>query len=156
MKEPDITFWKSLKWPGLTPSAVMIRELAAQIPVRLAALSYKSSRHFLWVVFIGGTGTGKSTLFNALIGKPLSETGVERPKTSGPLVYAHKDTPEKVMRTLMDALKKVSEDPALRSAIEKLGDEPRFGGPEFVKQGIKRAQEAGVPLLKDLGIYVGR
>ncbi len=52
-----------------------------------------SSRHFLWVVFIGGTGTGKSTLFNALIGKALSETGVERPKTSGPLVYAHKSIP---------------------------------------------------------------
>jgi hypothetical protein len=93
MKESEITPWKSLKWPGLTPSAPKIRELAAEIPVQLAALSYKSSRHFLWVVFIGGTGTGKSTLFNALIGKSLSETGVERPKTSGPLVYAHKNTP---------------------------------------------------------------
>jgi hypothetical protein len=93
MQESEIALWKSLKWPGLTPSASKLRELAAQIPVQLAALSYKSSRHFLWVVFIGGTGTGKSTLFNALIGKALSETGVERPKTSGPLVYAHKNTP---------------------------------------------------------------
>ena len=93
MKEAEIALWKSLKWPGLTPSAPKIRDLAAQIPVQLAALSYKRSRPFLWVVFIGGTGTGKSTLFNALIGKPLSETGVERPKTSGPLVYAHKSTP---------------------------------------------------------------
>ena len=93
MKEAEIVFWKSLKWPGLTPSAPKIRELAAQIPVQLAALDYKHSRHFLWAVFIGGTGTGKSTLFNALIGTPLSETGVERPKTCGPLVYAHKNTP---------------------------------------------------------------
>jgi len=45
---------------------------------------------FLWVVFMGGTGTGKSTLFNALVGSSLSETGVERPKTGGPLVFSHK------------------------------------------------------------------
>jgi hypothetical protein len=93
MKETEIALWKSLKWPGLTPSALKIGELAAQLPVKLAVLSYKSSRLFLWVVFIGGTGTGKSTLFNALIGKYLSETGVERPKTGGPLVYSHKNTP---------------------------------------------------------------
>ncbi len=89
MKETEPTLWESLKWPGLTPGAPKLRELTAQLPVQLAAFSYKRSRHFLWVVFIGGTGTGKSTLFNALIGKPLSETGVERPKTCGPLIYAH-------------------------------------------------------------------
>lgn len=93
MKEAESAFWKSLKWPGLTPSAPKIRDLATQIPVQLAALAYKRCRQFLWVVFIGGTGTGKSTLFNALIGEPLSETGVERPKTSGPLAYAHRNTP---------------------------------------------------------------
>jgi energy-coupling factor transporter ATP-binding protein EcfA2 len=47
----------------------------------------------LWVLFTGGTGTGKSTLFNAFSGKPLSETGVERPRTFGPIVYAHRDCP---------------------------------------------------------------
>jgi len=93
MNEAESALWKSLKWPGLTPSAPKIRDLAAQIPVQLAALAYKHARHFLWVVFIGGTGTGKSTLFNALIGQPLSETGVERPKTGGPLAYAHQSTP---------------------------------------------------------------
>ncbi|MCK4727581.1 MAG: GTPase domain-containing protein, partial [Desulfobacterales bacterium] len=35
----------------------------------------------------------KSTIFNAFCGKRLSETGVERPKTSGPIVYAHQECP---------------------------------------------------------------
>jgi energy-coupling factor transporter ATP-binding protein EcfA2 len=47
----------------------------------------------LWVVFLGGTGTGKSTLFNALCGAALSETGVERPKTYGPILYAPEGCP---------------------------------------------------------------
>ncbi len=93
MGEVETTFWKDLQWPGLTPCAGKIRELAAQVPVQLEVLSYKRSDHLLWIVFIGGTGTGKSTLFNALIGKTLSETGVERPKTTGPLVYAHNNAP---------------------------------------------------------------
>ncbi|CAN2047586.1 putative ABC transporter [Candidatus Magnetomoraceae bacterium gMMP-1] len=41
--------------------------------------------------FMGGTGTGKSSLFNALIGSPVSSTGVERPLTGGGILYAHKD-----------------------------------------------------------------
>ena len=37
----------------------------------------------------GGTGTGKSTIFNALLCHHLSKTGVERPKTQGPILYCH-------------------------------------------------------------------
>jgi hypothetical protein len=90
MKESRNALWRSLRCPGLTPAASKIRELVAQIPLKLEVLSYKSSRDFLWVVFIGGTGTGKSTLFNALVGSSLSETGVERPKTGGALAFSHK------------------------------------------------------------------
>lgn len=36
-----------------------------------------------WCVIVGGTGTGKSTLFNCLNGSLISTTGVERPKTRG-------------------------------------------------------------------------
>jgi GTPase Era involved in 16S rRNA processing len=41
------------------------------------------------VVFVGGTGTGKSTLFNVLCGAAISAAGMERPTTAAPVVYVH-------------------------------------------------------------------
>ena len=38
------------------------------------------------LVFEGGTGTGKSSIFNSLIGYPVSRTGAQRPQTINPLV----------------------------------------------------------------------
>ena len=39
----------------------------------------------------GGTGTGKSTLVNALVGEDCTETGRERPTTRRPVLIAHND-----------------------------------------------------------------
>jgi len=89
--QPDLFAWKDVKCPGLTPGAGEIPKLVNRLPKELCALSYKLSQNSIWVVFLGGTGTGKSTIFNALCGEILSETGVERPKTCGPIVYAHRD-----------------------------------------------------------------
>lgn len=85
------TFWESVRCPGITPHAGEIELLARQIPERLAVFRYKLSCSLPWVILIGGTGTGKSTIFNALCGKTLSETGVERPKTSGPVAFVPVD-----------------------------------------------------------------
>ncbi|MBN2515968.1 MAG: hypothetical protein JXC33_08045, partial [Deltaproteobacteria bacterium] len=52
-----------------------------------AAFIYKRATTLLWAVFVGGTGTGKSLCFNALCGADISETGVVRPKTEGPIVF---------------------------------------------------------------------
>jgi hypothetical protein len=78
-----------VRCPGLTSSFEEIHSLAAELPKRLAVFTYKQLDSCLWVVFTGGTGTGKSTVFNAFCGSELSETGVERPKTCGPIAYAH-------------------------------------------------------------------
>jgi GTPase SAR1 family protein len=67
--------------------------LAEELSRRLAVFAYKQQTPYLWVVFLGGTGTGKSTLFNALLGSEVSQTGVERPKTRGPISYAHRGAP---------------------------------------------------------------
>ncbi len=80
-----------IQCPGLTPGAPEIRELADRLPKSLAVFHYKQQMPCLWIVFVGGTGTGKSTVFNAFAGARISDTGVERPKTFGPIVYAHRD-----------------------------------------------------------------
>jgi energy-coupling factor transporter ATP-binding protein EcfA2 len=81
---------EAIKAPGLTKASHEIPGLATNLRKGLDILRYKHGMSCLWVVFLGGTGTGKSTLFNALCGAPLSETGVERPKTCGPILYAPK------------------------------------------------------------------
>ena len=68
-------------------------------------------------------------------------------------VYAHKNTPEKVKKTLIDAFKKIYEDPQFKKEMEKLGDELIYGDPEFLMKAIEESEEAGVPILKELGLY---
>jgi GTPase SAR1 family protein len=92
MQFPQIFLPENLPCPGLTSAAKDVGRLMEQLPKRLAVFFHKQQRAFLWVVFVGGTGTGKSTIFNALCDRHLSETGVERPKTFGPIGYIHKDT----------------------------------------------------------------
>ncbi|MDY6881817.1 MAG: GTPase domain-containing protein [Thermodesulfobacteriota bacterium] len=86
-------FSGGIRCPGLTSGMAEIDRLAKELPKKLAVYTYKLSMPYSWVVFLGGTGTGKSTLFNAFCGMPLSETGVERPKTCGPILFAHKNCP---------------------------------------------------------------
>jgi len=81
----------NIRCPGLTSGAQEIHMLAKDLPKQMTVFYYKQAMQLIWVVFAGGTGTGKSTLFNAFCGKQLSGTGLERPKTSGPIVYAHRD-----------------------------------------------------------------
>jgi GTPase SAR1 family protein len=82
--------WEEIQCPGLTRSAEEINHLKKSLQRELDVFFYKQATRLVWVVFIGGTGTGKSTLFNALCGKSISETGVERPKTQRPVIYSYK------------------------------------------------------------------
>ena len=81
---------ETFKTPGLTLDGLEIPLLAKNALRHFAILSYKQESPCFWVAFIGGTGTGKSTLFNAFCNKPLSATGVERPKTAGAVAYTHR------------------------------------------------------------------
>ncbi|MFD7298554.1 GTP-binding protein [Streptomyces sp. NPDC059897] len=63
---------------------------AGQVLDEAAARRRLSSRHTV-VALAGATGSGKSTLFNALAGVPLSETGLRRPTTSAPIACSWTD-----------------------------------------------------------------
>lgn len=77
-----------LDCPGLTVQPTELRQLAARVAKASAVLHLKQQLALEWILFMGGTGTGKSTLFNAFCGGKLSAAGVERPKTLGPIVFA--------------------------------------------------------------------
>ncbi len=63
---------------------------AGQVLDEAVARRRLSSRHTV-VAIAGATGSGKSTLFNALAGVPLSETGLRRPTTSAPIACSWTD-----------------------------------------------------------------
>jgi energy-coupling factor transporter ATP-binding protein EcfA2 len=90
--KPHTPLWGALRCPGLTGASSRLQQLSAEVRSELAVYVHKQSQpeELLWVVFLGGTGTGKSTLFNALCGATVSATGVERPKTGGPIIYLHR------------------------------------------------------------------
>jgi len=71
-------------------------------------------------------------------------------------LYAHKDTPPEVQKKLLDAFKKTYDDPEFKKGLGKLGEQPRWGGPEFMREAIKNAEDVSVPLLKEFGLYVGK
>lgn len=81
---------RRLQVPGFTSRGrEVLPSVCRQAALRAAVLAYKSAHGLLWILFMGGTGTGKSTLFDAVCGERVSETGVERPKTCGAVGYAH-------------------------------------------------------------------
>ena len=80
---------QGVRYPGLSPDGAKIPALAMELSRELAVIRYKAKTFNPWVVFLGGTGTGKSTLFNVFCGAELSIAGVERPKTFGPIAYVH-------------------------------------------------------------------
>jgi predicted GTPase len=43
------------------------------------------------VALVGSTGAGKSSLLNALVGRPVAREGVDRPTTRTPVIYAPHD-----------------------------------------------------------------
>ncbi len=81
---------RSLKLPGLKIKpedfSVRLDRLCDLIAIRKLKQRTGNSR---WVVLLGGTGTGKSTLFNLMCKAHISSTGIERPKTQGPIIALH-------------------------------------------------------------------
>ncbi|WP_375256551.1 GTP-binding protein [Streptomyces sp. PKU-EA00015] len=77
---------------GLSQTRLDGRTLAeaGRVLDEAAARQRLSSRHTV-VAIAGATGSGKSTLFNALAGVRIAETGLRRPTTSAPIACTWSD-----------------------------------------------------------------
>lgn len=74
------------EWPPARQAQALVRRLAQRtdtLRVRLEAP--------LVVATLGGTGTGKSTLVNALVGGEVSQAGRQRPTTRQPILVSRDD-----------------------------------------------------------------
>ena len=71
-------------------SAKKARSLVSKIVERVHSLRIRLESPLVVATF-GGTGTGKSTLVNALIGQEASESGRQRPTTTMPILLVHPD-----------------------------------------------------------------
>ena len=81
------------KWINSAPdweAATLCQERVNRFQDR-AKLSPKSFHAPLVVALLGGTGTGKSTLLNALLGEKIAAEGKERPTTNEPVLVCHSD-----------------------------------------------------------------
>lgn len=77
----ELTHWadKSPKWPPARQCQALVRRLLARVDTLRVRLDAP-----LVVATLGGTGTGKSTLVNALLGAEVSQSGRQRPTTRQP------------------------------------------------------------------------
>jgi energy-coupling factor transporter ATP-binding protein EcfA2 len=105
----------------------------------------------LVVVVLGSTGSGKSSLFNALAGRDVSPSGILRPTTRRPVALAHPDDAG------ADLLPGLSERDALELVVDPtvgrglvLVDAPDFDSVELANRAL------AVELLEaaDLVVYV--
>jgi tripartite-type tricarboxylate transporter receptor subunit TctC len=71
-------------------------------------------------------------------------------------LYVHKNTPPDVLKRLREVFKKIYDDPEFKKGIERMGEVPKWGGPEFIQAGIKHQEKVGIPILKELGLYVDK
>lgn len=85
--------WDRILFPGLTLSARELLAAAGELQQEYAVYFYQAGLQCLWITCMGGTGTGKSTVFNGLAGREVSPAGVERPTTTMPVAFGHRGQP---------------------------------------------------------------
>ena len=74
-------------WETVQQSQSLVRRLLARLEPLRARVEAP-----LVVATFGGTGVGKSSLVNALVGQEVSSSGRQRPTTTQPIVLAHPQT----------------------------------------------------------------
>ncbi|MHC4877837.1 MAG: GTPase family protein [Planctomycetota bacterium] len=73
-------------WQPMNESRALVRRLLSRLDTLRVRLEAP-----LVVATFGGTGTGKSALVNAIVGRECTPSGRERPTTTRPILIAHPD-----------------------------------------------------------------
>ena len=100
-------------WAPLNQSRALVRRLLT----RVETLRIRLESHLVVATF-GGTGTGKSSLVNALVGRECTRTGRERPTTTRPVLITQSDTELKPLNLPLEQFEIVRvESPILRDIV---------------------------------------
>ncbi len=70
-------------------------------------------------------------------------------------VIAHKDIPADRLKYLEDAFRRAAEDPDFKKAAKDTGLQAVSIRPQEVEDGIVALKKMGIPLLKEMNLYVG-
>ena len=69
-------------------------------------------------------------------------------------IALHRDTPADRVAFLHDALRKAVEDPEFKKAADSIGLQALYTDPQALEEGIRNTERIGVPLLKELNLFV--
>lgn len=124
-------------WEPLQASRALLRRVVSRVEslrVRLEAP--------LVVATFGGTGTGKSALINALVGRECTASGRQRPTTTRPILVAHPLTELEPLGLPLEAFEITLVDaPALRDIVIVDCPDPDTNEAETAGSNLERLRQ---------------
>lgn len=112
LSEVDDLRRRTQEWvttPTVWQPALRAQSLLQRVLSRVDALRVRMEAPLVVATF-GGTGTGKSSLVNALIGEEVTTSGRQRPTTRQPVLIAHSQTPLQEMGLPLEDVEVIQRD----------------------------------------------